>query len=158
MKNMGKVNGLTVVKRSATGCGLFAVMGIPRGTKIIQYTGKRISNEEADLQRGRYLFGLDEKYTIDGSSRKNLARYINHSCLPNAYTEIIDEEIWVIAKRRIKEGEEITYHYGAEYFNYFIKPKGCKCLKCLPADKPESIAEANSDAPIQHEKSKAAAR
>lgn len=152
MKDMGKVKGLTVVKRSATGCGLFAVTDISKGTKIIQYTGKRISNEEADSHKGRYLFELDDKYTIDGGSRKNLARYINHSCLPNAYTEIIEEEIWVIAKRRIKEGEEITYHYGAEYFNYFIKPKGCKCLKCLPPDKSESIAEANLDVPIQQAK------
>jgi SET domain-containing protein len=119
-----------VVKRSEIGLGLFATADISKETKIIQYTGARISNADTDKYKGRYLFKLDENYTIDGRSRSNLARYINHSCRPNAYTEIIDGEIWVVAKRRIKAFEEITYHYGKEYFNFFIRPKGCKCSKC----------------------------
>lgn len=121
---------MVVVKRSEIGLGLFATTDIPKGTKFIQYTGERISNADTDKYKGRYLFKLDDEYTIDGRSRSNLARYINHSCRPNAYTEIIEGEIWIIAKRQIKAFEEITYHYGKEYFDYFLKPKGCKCSKC----------------------------
>jgi len=129
---MGKTNGIAEVKRSKIGLGLFAVSDISKETKIIQYTGKRIRNDETEKHTGRYLFKLDDKYTIDGRSRGNTARYINHSCRPNAYTEVIKGKIWIIAKRRIKASEEITYHYGKDYFNQFIKPKGCRCAKCKP--------------------------
>lgn len=127
---MGKEIDLTEVRRSKTGLGLFATSDIPKGTKIIQYTGEIFSDKQAEKCKGRYLFKIDEKYTLDGSSRSNTARYANHSCRPTAYTEIIKRKIWIIAKRKIKAGEEITYHYGKEYFNYFIKPKGCLCVKC----------------------------
>ena len=127
---MSKTNGVTIVKRSEIGLGLFAAAEIPKGVRIIQYTGKIITNEEAEQHRGRYLFTLDSERTIDGGSRKNLARYINHSCRPNARSEVIDSEIWIIAKRKIKASEEITINYGKSYFNQFIKPKGCKCVKC----------------------------
>ena len=76
-----------------------------------------------------YLFDLDEKITIDGSARSNLARYINHSCKPNCeavhYTDA--NEIGIEAKRKIKAGEELTYDYGKDHFNEYIKPYGCKC-------------------------------
>lgn len=130
------MGGMTIVKRSKTGLGLFAAAEIPKGTRIIQYVGKLISNEDAERHRGRYLFTLDDEYTIDGSSRNNLARYINHSCRPNADSDVIDNEIWIIAKRKIKASEEITINYGKSYFNQFIKPKGCKCVKCDPEFKP----------------------
>ena len=120
------------VKRSNPGLGLFADADISKGTKIIQYTGEKIRNDEPEKHTGRYLFKLDDEYTLDGKTRKNTARYINHSCRPNAYTEIIDGEIWVIAKRKIKAQEEITYHYGKEYFKQFIEPAGCRCVKCSP--------------------------
>jgi SET domain-containing protein len=127
---MAKSTDLTVVKRSNIGLGLFATTVIPKETKIIQYTGERILSNDVQKHRGKYLFTLNQKYTIDGRSRDNLARYINHSCRPNAYTEVIRGKIWIIAKRRIRESEEITYDYGKEYFNQFIKPKGCQCAKC----------------------------
>ncbi len=127
---MSRSNEFGKVKRSTTGFGFFATTDIPKGTKIVQYTGELIQNSDTAKYKGRYLFKIDDEYTIDGSSRTNLARYINHSCRPNAYTEIIEGEIWIIAKRKIKSSEEITYHYGKEYFNYFIKPIGCRCAKC----------------------------
>lgn len=127
---MGKEISLTEVKRSTTGLGLFATSDIAKGTRIIQYTGEIFSNSNTEKYKGRYLFKITEKRTLDGSSRSNTARYANHSCRPNAYTEIIRGKIWIIAKRKIKAGEEITYHYGKEYFNHFIKPKGCRCVKC----------------------------
>ena len=118
------------IKRSATGLGLFALAEIEKGTRIVEYTGERILNSDKERYKGRYLFGLNSRYTIDGSPRSNLGRYANHSCRPNAYTEIIRGRIWIIARRKIKPGEEITYHYGKEYFEFFIKPKGCRCVKC----------------------------
>ena len=72
------------VKRTATGLGLFTLKRIPAGRRVIEYTGTLITNEEADEKGGKYLFGLDDKYTLDGSPRSNTARYINHSCAPNA--------------------------------------------------------------------------
>ncbi len=135
---------MTVVKRSKIGFGLFAAADIPKGTRIIQYIGKIISNEEADEHQGRYLFTLDEERTIDGSSRENLARYINHSCRPNADSDVIDNEIWIIAKHKIKAFEEITINYGKSYFNQFIKPIGCKCAKCNPESKADLKAVSRS--------------
>lgn len=127
---MPRSNEFGIVKRSETGLGFFALSEIPKGTKIAQYTGELIQNSDTAKYKGKYLFKIDDEYTIDGSTRNNLARYINHSCRPNAYTEIIEGEIWVIAKRKIKPSEEITYHYGKEYFIFFIQPQGCKCIKC----------------------------
>lgn len=127
---MKKSTELVTVKRSKTGLGLFACQPILRGMRIIQYTGELVSNNDEKKLTGKYLISLNEKYTIDGRTRNNLARYVNHSCKPNAYAEVIDEEIWIVAKRRIKQGEEITFNYGKSYFEKFIKPKGCKCVKC----------------------------
>lgn len=127
---MTKSNELTVVKRSKTGLGLFAACNIPKDAKIIEYTGKRILSSDLEKLKGKYLFTLNKRYTIDGSPRDNIARYANHSCRPNAYTEVIRGKIWIIAKRKINAGEEITYDYGKDYFEDFIKPKGCKCMKC----------------------------
>ena len=119
-----------IVKRSAIGLGLFAKVDIPKGARIIPYTGKRIRRDDVEKHKGRYLFTLNDKWTIDGKSRANLARYANHSCRPNAKSITTIKNIWIIAKRKIKAGEEITYNYGKAYFEEFIKPNGCKCEKC----------------------------
>ena len=78
----------------------------------------------------RYLFEINSRWTIDGATRRNRARYINHSCRPNAEVYFIKHAIRIRAIRNIKAGEEITYHYGRNYFEAFIKPAGCKCLAC----------------------------
>jgi len=67
---------------------------------------------------------------IDGSLRSNKARYINHSCAPNCEIDIRNKRVYVFAKRNIKTGEELTYDYDTEYFDMYIKPKGCRCTKC----------------------------
>jgi uncharacterized protein len=118
------------VKRSATGLGLFALESIPAGRRIIEYTGPLVSNEEVEKRRGKYFFGVNSKWAIDGSPRSNTARYINHSCRPNAETFVSGRRVWVWSKRLIRAGEEITYDYGREYFDDHIKPVGCKCVKC----------------------------
>ncbi|MCA1557166.1 MAG: SET domain-containing protein-lysine N-methyltransferase [Acidobacteria bacterium] len=124
-----------VIRRSATGLGLFTLEAIPAGVRIIEYTGPLISNEEVDRRRGRYFFGVNSRWSIDGSLRSNLARYINHSCRPNAEAFISGRRVWIWSKRNIKAGEEITYNYGKEYFEDLIKPAGCKCARCAPVGK-----------------------
>lgn len=118
------------VKRSKIGLGLFATVDIAKDARIIEYVGERILKTDTARHKGRYLFTLNEKWTIDGKSRANIARYVNHSCRPNAQSITTAKKIWIIAKRKIKAGEEITYNYGKNYFNEFIKPFGCKCAKC----------------------------
>jgi SET domain-containing protein len=119
-----------VVRRTNTGLGLFAVQPIPKGTRIIEYTGPLIPNEEVDKRKGRYFFGVNTKWTIDGSPRSNVARYINHSCKPNAEALISGRRVWIWSRRNIKPGEEIAYDYGREYFDDIIRPMGCRCEKC----------------------------
>jgi SET domain-containing protein len=119
------------VRRSATGLGLFALEGIPAGKRIIEYTGPLISNEEVERRKtGRYFFGVNSRWSIDGSTRTNTARYINHSCRPNAEAIVSGRRVWIWSKRNIKAGEEITYDYGREYFEDYIRPAGCRCVKC----------------------------
>lgn len=112
------------------GHGLFAVVPIRKGDFILEYTGKRIPTALADTMKSRYLFEIDEDWTIDGASRSNTARYINHSCEPNTEAELGDGRILIHAVRDIKEGEELTIDYDTEYFDEFIRPAGCKCKKC----------------------------
>ena len=119
--------------RSATGLGLFAVKPIKRRAYIATYRGRRITTEEADRREARgarYMFTLNSLWSVDGSPRWNVARYINHSCKPNA--EPVKRRGWmvIVALRRIEPGEEITYDYGREYFQYFIENGGCHCSRC----------------------------
>lgn len=122
------------IGRSATGLGMFAVKPIKRRTHIVAYRGPLLTNEEAERHEARdarYLFILNSKWTIDGSPRWNLARYINHSCWPNAEPVTRNGGIVIVASRRIKPEEEITYDYGPEYRDYFFKGRRrCLCQPC----------------------------
>src|SRR5687767_14109429 len=119
-----------VVKRTKTGLGLFASQPIPAKTRIIEYQGEILDNDEADERGGKFLFTLDENRVIDGSARSNLARYINHSCEPNARERVARNRLWIWSLVDIEAGEEITSDYGEEYFDTYVKPDGCKCEKC----------------------------
>jgi SET domain-containing protein len=129
------------VKRSSAGLGLFAATDIKKDRLIIEYTGERISSEEADRRGGRYLFTVTKKVVIDGKGRKNIARYINHACNPNAEAEHDEDtdRIFIRAIKNIQEGDEITYDYGEEYVDDFIKPHGCKCRTCSKKTKKQRL-------------------
>src|SRR5947207_16252 len=132
------------VGRAATGLGLFATAPIERGAFIIAYKGRRISNALAarlEARGARYLYEINSRWTIDGSSRRNIARYANHSCRPNAESDVIKGKVILRAIKNIKPGDEITYDYGEEYFNGFIKPVGCKCEKCAEKRREERRAK-----------------
>ena len=120
------------VKRSKAGLGLYALTEFKRGDFIVEYTGEHITDEEADKRSGKYLFILTKDLVIDGRGRSNIARYINHSCKPNAEAELdLDElKVRILARKKITAGEEITYDYGKEYWNHHISPFGCRCQKC----------------------------
>jgi uncharacterized protein len=119
--------------RAHTGLGLFATRSIKKGAYIATYRGRRITTEEADRREARgarYMFELSKKWTIDGSPRWNVARYINHSCKPNARPVGRKGGIVIVADRRIEPDEEITYSYGKEYLDYFLQNGGCRCAAC----------------------------
>ena len=118
-----------VVRKAALGSGhgLFAVVPIKKGAFILEYTGKKIPTALADVLPTRYLFHVDDEWTIDGSVRSNLARYINHSCDPDCEVEIDDGHLMIYAIKNIKKGEEISFDYGEEYYREFIKDAGCRC-------------------------------
>ena len=118
------------IGRSKAGLGLFARVPIKKGRFIIRYIGRKIRTETADELDTRYLFEINTRWTIDGSSRRNRARYINHSCRPNAEVYFVKHVIKIRAIKNIKPGDEITYHYGRNYFDAFIKAVGCKCAAC----------------------------
>jgi len=120
------------VKRGIYGLGLFAVTDIKKGTFIIEYVGKLLTALEADAKGGQYLFEINSRWTIDGTTRTNLARYINHSCRPNCESDTNERKkrITITAIKNIKAGEELTYDYGKAFWNDYIKPKGCRCAKC----------------------------
>jgi uncharacterized protein len=122
------------VGRSRTGLGLFATTCIDKGAFIVEYRGRRIANAQAkrlEARGNRYMFELDNRFTLDGSSRRNVARYTNHSCRPNAESDVVRGKVVLRAIKRIRPGEEITYDYGREYFDLFLRAPGCRCPKCL---------------------------
>lgn len=118
------------VKRSVAGLGLYTEEEIPKGKCIIEYWGRTITPAEEYTINSKYLFEIHSRRTIDGSDRRNIARYINHSCRPNSEIEIRKGRVFVMSRRKIKAGEELTYDYGKEYWNEYIKPYGCRCEKC----------------------------
>lgn len=122
---------LYVVKKGLSGLGLFAKSLIKKNSWIIEYTGIRKTEKESRNLKTQYLFEVNKKITIDGSGRENIARYINYSCIPNAEAWNVNNRIFIRAIKDIMSGEEISYDYGKEFFEKFIKPKGCCCVKCL---------------------------
>lgn len=123
---------------SIHGQGVYARERIPQGTRIIEYTGERITKaeairrEKARLERLRlggdgcvYIFELNRRYDLDGGASSNVARLINHSCAPNCRSERIRGHIWIIAQRDIETGEELTFDYGYGYNEWRLHP--CRC-------------------------------
>ncbi len=120
------------------GRGMFAVKEIPKGTRIIEYTGERITKAEGwrrELRRQErakrggdgciYTFELNTKVDIDGRVLWNTARYINHSCSPNCESQVVRGHVWIVAVRKIRPGDELTYDYYYDYDHYHEHP--CRC-------------------------------
>jgi hypothetical protein len=122
------------VGRSKTGLGLFATQPIRKGAKIIRYFGPMLdcNKKKDDAVENKYLFQITKRWTVDGSVRKNIARYINHACKPNAESDVNTRKlkITIRAIKNIEPGQEINYDYGTDYFKEYLKPIGCKCDAC----------------------------
>ena len=122
------------VGRSRTGLGLFASQTIAKDALIVEYRGRRIPTARAQqIERQRankYMFEIDARWTIDGSARHNLARYVNHSCEPNAEAKLVRGRMMYRALQAIPAGEEITIDYGEEYYELFLAKEGCRCATC----------------------------
>jgi SET domain-containing protein len=122
------------VGRSRTGLGLFATKSIKKGAKIVRYFGPLLDSRKKkdDAVENKYLFELNGRWTIDGSVRENIARYINHACKPNAESDVRPRKRKVVIRaiKNISPGEEINYDYGTDYFKAYLKPIGCKCDAC----------------------------
>src|SRR5262245_22917895 len=106
-------------KSAVEGYGVFAAQPIKKNTRIIDYAGELIRNdEECEAREARYLeegciwiFRVNRAWSRDANVDGNLARFINHSCSPNCHFEVVDKTIWIKASRPIRRGEEITYDY-----------------------------------------------
>jgi uncharacterized protein len=121
------------IGRSRTGLGLFTTAPTKRRAFIVEYKGRKLTTEQAnklEARGNRYLYEINSRWTIDGTSRKNLGRYVNHSCRPNAETHRIGHKVVIRAIKNIKTGAEITYNYGRDYLTNVITRRGCKCDKC----------------------------
>src|SRR6202043_2034039 len=122
------------IGRSRTGLGLFATQPIKKGAKIVRYFGPLLDcrKKKHDAIENKYLFELNGRWTIDGSVRENVARYINHACKPNAESDVMPRKRKVVIRaiKNIEPGEEINYDYGTDYFKAYLKPIGCKCAAC----------------------------
>ena len=107
--------------------GVYAEEFIPKGRKVVEYTGERCNRRETSKRAGgklNYMFTLDSYWALDGSVGGSGAEYINHCCDPNCYAWICRGHILYMAERDIQAGEELTidYHFEAE-----VAPVKCSC-------------------------------
>jgi uncharacterized protein len=116
------------------GTGGFARRDIPSGTSVIEYVGEKISKAESLLRceaNNEYIFALDDEHDLDGRVNWNPARFINHSCAPNGDAELDLGRIWIVARRDIAAGEEITFNYGYDLEDYREYPCRCGAAGCV---------------------------
>ena len=105
--------GLIIRSSAIHAAGCYTTTRIAKGKKVAEYTGPRITKDDADTiyeeSPVTYLFGLgDGTVVIDGHC---MAMFINHSCDPNCETHEEKGRVWIKAIRKIEPGEEITYDY-----------------------------------------------
>jgi SET domain-containing protein len=100
------------------GFGVFALEPINKNTRIIDYDGELIDHKESLKRETKYLkqgciwcFTVNRRWVRDANVAGNVARFVNHACKPNCYSQIVGRTIWIRAGRNIKAGEELTYDY-----------------------------------------------
>tara|TARA_Y100000588_G_C14125472_1_gene869201 strand:+ start:607 stop:1143 length:537 start_codon:yes stop_codon:yes gene_type:complete len=136
---------IQVEESAIHGTGIFARIDIPKGKKVIEYIGEKITKKESNKRSAElieknqgslthgavYIFELNKKYDIDGNVAENTARFINHSCNANCEPEILKKRIWLISTRKIKKGEELSYNYGFDLECYEEHECRCGSKKCV---------------------------
>lgn len=136
----GPINEWLELRRSPIhGLGGFARRDIPKGTRIIEYTGEKISNAEADRRyddetmkrHHTFLFVLNSRTCVDAAFEGNEARFLNHSCGPNCEAVIERGHIWIDALTDIAAGSELLYDYqyedDPEYTQDDLRFYACHC-------------------------------
>jgi len=116
------------------GVGGYARRNIPKGTRVIEYVGKKITKAESNAQcegDNVYIFTLDDEFDLDGSVDWNPARFINHSCTPNCEAEWDADRLWIVALRDIPPGEELAFNYGYDLEDYREYPCCCGASECV---------------------------
>jgi len=120
---------LVVLKPSSIhGTGGFAKADIPAGSRVVEYVGEKITKAESVRRcelNNEYIFSLGDEFDLDGNVPSNPARFLNHSCAPNCEAELVEGRIWIVAKRDIGAGEELTFNYGYDLDGY--KEHLCRC-------------------------------
>ena len=122
MQEAKKQRRIVVRNSPIHGRGVFALRKIPKGTRIIEYKGRLITDKEADRRYSRahehsphtMLFSVDGGWVIDATRHGNSARWINHSCAPNCEIEEESQRVFIEARREIRPGEELTYDYNLQ--------------------------------------------
>jgi len=108
-------------KSRISGWGVFAAEPINKNKRIVQYTGEKITSAEADRRETKYqkngeiwCFTLNRRWCRDGNVGGSTARFINHSCNGNCYSEVAGDKVWIRASKNIQKGEELSYDYNTE--------------------------------------------
>jgi hypothetical protein len=114
------------------GWGVFARKPIPKNKRIIDYAGQKISQQESLRRERRYMkrgkiwcFQINRRWVRDAAVDGNIARFINHSCHPNCYVQVVGDIIWIRAARNIRAAEELTY-------DYYTDGQGSIQCRCSP--------------------------
>ena len=127
------------------GTGVFASTKVPKGKKVIEYIGEKITKKESarrsialiEKNRGSetdgavYIFEVNKRHDIDGNIPENTARFINHSWDPNCEPDVIKNRVWLISTRKIKKGEELSYNYGFDLEDYEEHKCRCGAKECI---------------------------
>ncbi|XP_022167884.1 histone-lysine N-methyltransferase trithorax isoform X3 [Myzus persicae] len=124
-RNMNKAltSTIGVYRSDIHGRGLFCLRDIEQGEYVIEYTGEVIRSEVSDVRERLYnkkgidcyMFRIDQDIVVDATMNGNSSRFINHSCEPNCHSKIETihgkKHIMILAKRKLLQGEELTYDY-----------------------------------------------
>ena len=101
------------------GFGVFALEAINKNRRIIDYAGELVRNDQSEAREERYLaagciwvFRVNRRWSRDAGVSGNIARFINHSCRPNCWFDIVNTTIWIRASKLIRAGDELTYDYA----------------------------------------------
>lgn len=111
-----------------SGNGLFTKVFIPKGTYIVEYTGKVTAWKDVDHEDGSngYIYYLNRNHVINASRYKAaLARYANDArgltkvkgLLNNSVYEEDNRKVFIKAVKDIEPGQEILVAYGKEYWD-----------------------------------------
>jgi SET domain-containing protein len=103
------------------GWGVFALEPVNKNTRIVDYAGELIDHKESLKRETTYLargeiwcFTVNRRWVRDANAGGNVARFVNHACKPNCYSQIVGHTIWIRAARNITLGEELTYDYHTD--------------------------------------------